>query len=154
MNFRSAKESDLDKLCELWFELINYHASFKGNFELSSNPNEFVRKSISTRLKAANTNILVCEIGTEVVGMIISSYFEPFPALVYDKRGYIAETVVDAQYRGKGIGEKLYLEAELWLKSNNVNHIELQVSVDNIRSQEFWKQFGFSESTYHMWKTL
>ncbi|MBF0440574.1 MAG: GNAT family N-acetyltransferase [Oligoflexales bacterium] len=50
---------------------------------------------------------------------------------------------VSKQYRGKGIGSRLLLEAEKWAVANNIRRMELSVIQDN-PAFKLYKRFGFS----------
>lgn len=46
-------------------------------------------------------------------------------------------------YTGKGIGTKLFVELEKWVKENAISRLELTVSINNSRAINLYKKIGF-----------
>ena len=49
------------------------------------------------------------------------------------------------QYRGKGLGTKLFEELDKWAIENNIKRIELTVVEENILARNLYKKMGFQE---------
>ncbi len=87
--------------------------------------------------------VAICEINTEIVGMVAYSKSELF---VSDKsRFHIESLVVLKSYRGKGIGKQLMLFVEKIAKHNSPSIVDLtsglRRAVDG--SHEFYKNLGY-----------
>jgi GNAT superfamily N-acetyltransferase len=50
---------------------------------------------------------------------------------------------VTKNYRRSGIGERMYKLIQDWFKQQDVNRIELRVSLPNEISTSFWRKMGF-----------
>jgi len=59
------------------------------------------------------------------------------------KVGILEDLVVDRDFRCKGIGTKLLLEAERYCKENGLLRLSLLADKDNIRALEFYKSRGW-----------
>ena len=49
------------------------------------------------------------------------------------------------QYRGKGLGTKLFEELDKWAIENNIKRLELTVVEENILARNLYKKMGFKE---------
>lgn len=154
MNIREATTTDLSQLCQLWFELIEYHTVYNKVFEVDTSQLNEVEKILLKKLNDDNTKVFVAEFEGSLAGLIICSYTKGSSAFSLSNKGYIAETIVSKNYRGKGIGLALYKHAEKWFKQQGADHIALQVSPKNNASVIFWREAGFNLATYHMIKEL
>ena len=57
--------------------------------------------------------------------------------------GYISDTYVLPEYRGRGVAAGLCAMAEQWLKENEVGYVELKVLEKNTGAHTFWSGRGF-----------
>ena len=151
---REATTDDLQALVTLWMELMDYHRDHNKVFLLVKDPEKPAFDYLRSRLESEQSKIFVCLINTDVVGMLIASIAVVPELFIFNKTGYIGETIVSKKYRGTSIGKELVKLAENWLKTERVDHIELQVSVKNEGAIQFWLNQGFSATTYHMLKYL
>lgn len=154
MEIRKANLQDLEGLSLIWKELMDFHKEYHPIFVLAPEAKELILHILKAKIEKPDTCIFICLDGAEITGMLIASYTEGSEAFVLHKKGYVAETVVQERYRGRGIGKKLYERAEQWLREKGADHIELQVSVNNRAAKQFWEEKGFSPSSYRMIKNL
>ncbi|WP_162055768.1 GNAT family N-acetyltransferase [Pontibacter pamirensis] len=145
-----AEPEDIDEVYELWHELLDFHQPHHPVFRYKPNSEQVLKKELLTRLKDKDTRIFGYVQQDNWQGMIIATLKQAAPGFKFSKKGYIAETVVQEQYRGTGIGNELVEAAKKWLTDNGADHIELQVSVKNKAAIRFWESQGFSPSTQHM----
>ena len=156
MKVRHATAEDLPALFSLWLELMEAHEGYHRIFELDQANRASIRKELLKKLADPDTEILVAQESGElpIAGMIVIRYVEKPEALKRRKQGYIAETVVGASQRGKGTGSALVGAAENWFRQKGVDHIELQVSVQNEAARNFWQAKGYLPLTHHMVKEI
>lgn len=152
--FRIATAADVNGLVSLWMGLITYHDQYEAKMDLVESPQRSVYLNLEQRLQQENSVCWVCEVDSNLVGMLFCSYQLGHSGFVYHKKGYIAETFVEAAYRKQNIGDMLFSKAETWMMEKGADHIELQVGVENFLSHKFWKSKGFFPTTYHMMKKL
>lgn len=88
-------------------------------------------------LRRKDSDLLVAELKGEVVGYAV------FWA-VFDQ-GELGNVAVDDEYRGQGIGGKL-IEAVLErARERGVREIFLEVRKSNVRAQQLYETFGFTQ---------
>ncbi len=63
-----------------------------------------------------------------------------------EKVGYINGIYVLPEYRGQGIGQKLYAEGVRWFHERGIQCLELYVATGNHSGKEFWRRHGFTLS--------
>lgn len=147
---READADDIDEVFELWHELLDFHQPHHAIFKYKPNSGEVLRKELLLRLKDKDTRFFAYVRDEEWCGMIVANLKQMAPGFRFSRKGYIAETVVQARHRGAGIGNQLFEAARNWLIDKGADHIELQVSVKNVAAIRFWQGQGFTPSTQHM----
>ena len=151
---RRATPDDTENLIDLWLELMAHHKGQSPVFNVNPDNREGIKEILERHLTNSNVRLLVSEVDSKIVGFIISRFQQGSEVFELNKKGYIAETVVTKKYRGQKIGDQLYKEAEEWLLSEGVDHIQLQVSVLNKGAQSFWESKGFKPTTFVMNKEI
>ena len=154
IKIREANVDDLERLYDLWIELIKIHKDHHFIFNISDHPKDSVITNLKARLTQPDTKIFVCTADDSVAGMMVTSFSTGSEAFLLHKKGYIAETIISEKYRGLGIGNLLFKKAENWLIQQGADHLELQVSAKNHTALDFWSTQGFTVSTNHMIKNL
>ena len=154
MNIREATIEDVPKMANLWLELMNYHKDHHLVFIAKENAKELIEEDLRNRVENTKSRLFIAEVEKELCGFISCSFRIVQHIMIYNRRGYIAETVVSENYRGKGIGKSLFERAKEWFEEEDADHIELQVSLKNNGAMNFWGNQGFEGSTQHMVKFL
>ncbi len=57
---------------------------------------------------------------------------------------YISNIAIYPAYRGKGIGKKLLLKKEQWVKDTSIGKIVLDVEKDNVNAMRFYKKSSYN----------
>jgi ribosomal protein S18 acetylase RimI-like enzyme len=70
------------------------------------------------------------------------------------KVGAVVHLYVSDDYRGQGIGEKMYLELEKWFVDKSVHSVDLQVLCANSCGIAFWRKMGFADELLQMRRFL
>ncbi len=154
MKIREAKIEDVPRMVELWFELMHYHAAHHLVFLARDNTKELIEEDLRNRIENTNCRFFIAEIDDKLCGFISCSFRITQEMMIYHRRGYISETVVSQNFRGKGIGKLLFERAKQWFEEEDADHIELQVSLKNNGALNFWGNQGFEGTTQHMVKVL
>ncbi len=55
--------------------------------------------------------------------------------------------IIDEDYRGMGVGEKLISKIKEIAKNNNLNEIEVSTSFNNDKAIKFYKNNGFMDES-------
>jgi ribosomal protein S18 acetylase RimI-like enzyme len=151
MLIRLATPADLDPLFQLWCQLMDQHQAYHPVFGYQPAAAFRLKQALRERLRETHTRIFVADAGpNRVVGLLLATYQTGNSGMHYFRRGYIAETIVAAGFRGQGIGRALVAAAREWLVSEGADHLELQVAVQNAAALRFWQAQGFGITTHHL----
>lgn len=151
---RKGNEKDLEDLTDLWLELMVHHENDSPLFKVKKQARSGIQEILLRKMQDDKTELFVSILESQLVGFIICSHQVGSEIFQLYKKGYIAETVINSNFRGLGVGENLYENAEIWLKEQGVDHIQLQVSVKNQGGIKFWTQRGFDKVTFSMNKEI
>jgi GNAT superfamily N-acetyltransferase len=154
IHIRPATSNDLPLLYSLWVELMEAHSNYHRIFSLDEANKPNIEVLLEKRLAESNNQILVAEWQGKVGGMIMISFRQKPEAMQIRRQGYIAETVVAENFRGKGLGTALFEAAESWFSDQAADHIELQVSINNEGARRFWQSKGFASFSHQMIKVV
>jgi aminoglycoside 6'-N-acetyltransferase I len=87
-------------------------------------------------------NIFVAEDKEQLIGFIETS-IKKFDGLVNNHVGYIEGWYIDSNYRNKGLGKLLIIEAENWVKYEGCGSIASPIPVDNEAALELFEKLGY-----------
>jgi GNAT superfamily N-acetyltransferase len=99
------------------------------------------RQRATAILDRLEHRVLVAEIGGEVVGWI---HVAPSVTLESDPSAEAAGLVVDAAFRGCGIGARLIAEAEAWAAGRGYRLMRVRSNVKRNRARRFYERAGFA----------
>ena len=88
-------------------------------------------------LRRKDSDLLVAEFKGDVAGYAV------FWAVM--DQGELGNVAVDEEYRGRGIGSKLIKAVLERAHERSVHEIFLEVRKSNVRAQDLYKGFGFTE---------
>jgi RimJ/RimL family protein N-acetyltransferase len=97
------------------------------------------KKRIEVIRKSYNSTIFIAEEDKQLIGYLIvmGGNAKRNKHSVYLIIGILAE------YRGRGIGTKLFEQLEKWAKEQNVHRLELTVVTQNQAGLQLYKKMGF-----------
>lgn len=145
-----AEPDDIEEVYALWRELLDFHQPHHPIFRFKPGSEQVFKRELLRRLKDKDTRIFGYVQHDEWQGMVIANLKQASPGFKFANKGYIAETIIKENFRGKGIGNELVEAAKKWLTDNGADHIELQVSIKNKAALGFWEKQGFMPTTLHM----
>lgn len=96
------------------------------------------RESISSEMDRQETAFLGALLDGRLVGAVLATWD--------GRKGWINRLAVDPDYRGKGIGERLIHEGELFLESIGAAIIACLIEEHNLPSMAIFQKSGY---TYH-----
>lgn len=139
MNVRKIRVSDSEN-----FTILTQKVESSSNFMLWEAGERTVhieeqRKRIESLGKSQNSTILVVEKGNELIGYLIAvgGNAKRKRHSVYLVIGILEE------YRGQGIGTKLFREIERWACEQKIHRLELTVVTQNKAGLSLYKKMGF-----------
>jgi ribosomal protein S18 acetylase RimI-like enzyme len=150
MTIRQATIDDSKNILPLWIDLMEFHSDRALLFKTATDFKDQVHNDIVKLIVKPNTKIFVAEIDEIIVGFSTATISARPTVFAMTKKGYIGETFVDDKFRGKSIGTSLLSTVKDYLASQNVDFIDLQVTVTNNSAVDFWKKNGFEIANYYM----
>ena len=146
LTFTQALPEDAEQLCELFLRYSRELENYEMEYTLIEST---LPGAIQSRIKSRMTLAAVAKDGESVVGFLfcnisrLSGYtFEGSPLF-----GYISDTYVLPEYRGRHIAGRLTELAVQWLRENEVGYVELKVLQSNENAHKFWSSQGFTPTT-------
>ncbi|UOG73772.1 GNAT family N-acetyltransferase [Hymenobacter tibetensis] len=150
MTIREATPQDLEELYRLWCELMEMHQAYHPIFGFHRAAKGELKRLLRDRLYESYTRIFVAEKPGGLAGLLVATYQIGSRGMHFHRRGYLAETIVEAAHRRQGVGRALFNSAKAWLTVQGADHLELQVALANPAAQQFWAAQGFATTTQHM----
>lgn len=136
ITIRDAQPDDVETLVELLQELFAIEADFAADASRQ-------RKGLLMLLDGCGKHrcLKVAQVDDQVVGMcsvqaLISTAEGGWVALVEDM-------VVNAQYRGTGVGRRLMADIELWAKRRGMTRLQLLADRTNFDALGFYDKMGW-----------
>ncbi len=139
MIIREIKTDDAKNLLDLIKE-VESNADFMlmEDGERQTTP-ELQKKQFERFEKQDNSTVLVAEDKDKLIGYIIAV------GGTVKRTQHTAELVIGilSEYRGKGIGSKLFNNITNWAEKHNLSRLELTVVKDNLAGVKLYKKHGF-----------
>lgn len=154
MKIRKATKKDKAVLKNLLWESLKEEWKFNSDIDLKGGK-IFLNKNLRElfKNKKEHTEFLAEENG-KIVGFIGGNIEKKSEFYKTCRIGAIYDLFVEEKYRGKGIGTRLIKKFVLWLKTNKIRLIELDVSPKNEAAVKLYKNLGFKESGIQMRKRI
>lgn len=144
---RPARLQEIDRVAALWTLITEHHAALDPFFRMRTGvvAEGELREFLSTFQRDPDVELLVCELGGNVVGLCIVR-IDHAPAILEEtERAEITDIGVRPAFRRRGLAS-LLLEAALeWIRDRGVSRVEIQVASDNPEGQAFWRAHGFAD---------
>jgi len=145
VTIRRAQQSDLDQLVTLWQELAELHAELLPEFALAPDKEQSVRAHLVELLRDDNERVFVAEENGALIGFINGAVRENPPVFAERYIGYIADAIVSARSRRRGVGEQLVSTINAWFRERGIRIIHLTAATGNPIAQAFWRKMGFAD---------
>lgn len=143
-----AEECHVEDIGKLWHEFILFHQEIERIFILDENSIPgFKENHLRPHMSSDDGLVLVALEGEKAVGFCVSEIRRERPGLKRDPYGYIDTMAVAADYRRRGIGERMFEQIMMWLQSQGIGRVELGTDSRNTVANSFWRQQGFA--VYH-----
>ncbi|MCB0408038.1 MAG: GNAT family N-acetyltransferase [Bdellovibrionales bacterium] len=141
---RLAKQYDLDKIVELWYEMSVFHEKIDSYFQLSSDCKRRYQEILFQHINNSESAIFVYERNQNLLGYIFIKIELRASVFATRRTGFIQELSVTEKERRLGIGQQLLTVAMKWFENQSIAEVSCHFSPQNSYSSEFWKKNGFS----------
>lgn len=142
---RTAQPHDRDTVVELIHRLNVFEAGLTGDRRRDYGAANAYYDDLMTRLSRRGGRIVLAEIGRVVVAAMGFSLDQDAAYVADDVRqhGTVTDLIVDEEWRGQGIGQKLLIEAERLTREAGLKRLVIGALVANERAERTYRQFGF-----------
>lgn len=139
---REATLADMDVLAKLF----NQYREFYGKAPDHLGAAAF----LSAHLNQARSQIFVAQISEQLVGFI--QLYPLWSSLEMGRVWVINDLFIQADHRGKAIGQALMQQAIAFAKAHDAVYIALETGMDNLRAQKLYQKLGFviEDGIYHL----
>jgi ribosomal protein S18 acetylase RimI-like enzyme len=147
-----ATEAHIPDIVNLWIEFMEHHQDIDPRFPAREDAHVSYEQHLREQMGAEDTLVLVALDGSRVVGYSVSqvSKYPPIWA-EREKYGFIDTMGITADYRRKGVGEKMLNKIFEWFASQDIERIELSVSARNEVGYSFWRKHGFKDFIHELY---
>ncbi len=146
---RKAEPRDLTAIVEMARAMADYHHSLDAYYKTSASYKN-LEEDLAEEFEDKDSALLIAEEDRKIIGYF-RGMIEPAPMYLAPKKiGVVYDLFIKPEYRGKGVGKKIFQAALGWFQDRNVKNIELNVDARNEPGKNFWKQHGFSEYKIRM----
>lgn len=149
---RRATHQDIPAILPLWVEFISFHAACDPFFEqdyptLTSHYQQFLEKAFTR----ADWLVVVADVGNELAGYCVATAENRWPPEYGGHHyGFVEDMAVAAVYRRLGVAQALFAEVDAWFQQQQVDHVELNIAINNEAARAFWEKQGFRSLVVRM----
>ncbi len=143
---RKAHPNDLEKLLEFEQGIITAERPFDPTLRAEKINYYDIEKMIS----ALDVEVLVAEIGSEIVSSGYARIEIAKPYLNHLNYAYLGFMYTVADHRGKGVNAKIIEALKKWCNLQNVFEMKLDVYNDNISAIKAYEKSGFKKHLINM----
>lgn len=148
---RSGEESDLDSLCDLYFEFHEFHAQYLPAYlqslgEPTVHERMELRQAIMDILQGSESAILVAEESGRIVGFAEIYLKLPDPndrAKTHTPYAHLQSLYVAEAFRHKRIGKQLLQAVEDWARMRGAVELTLDIWEFSAGPLEFYRKSGY-----------
>ena len=144
MKIRKATKKDLKALVELSVQLMLEHERKFSTFEklakdFRAQQMKYFKNVISKRIGA----FFVAIENGEIIGMILGKEEKDPPVFAETRIGQIVAFYVLPEWRGKGVGHKLFAEMKKWFCKKGFKIVGINFISKNAKVKRLYKELGF-----------
>ncbi len=140
-------------MTQLARDLDLYHSPYHPLYHIKENTSDAAIAYLQDKIEKSNSAewlVLVAQ-DTDIVGFLTCKIDERSnPNWEIRKMGHIIKVYVVSAYLRRGIASAMLNEALNWLKQNNVQYVDIGVSVQNDGAISTWAAMRFKPSQYNM----
>jgi len=143
IRIRKARVDDTARLADLWHEMATFHARRGAYWRVRRGCKRGFEEHIAKTIRAGEAGVFVAHDRGALVGFAVGAIASRARCFVEKDHGLIGDIAVTADYRGRGIGEKLCRRVIRWFTAHGLETAEVRVATANPVSTAFWAKMGF-----------
>jgi len=118
--------------------------------QLGNSYKELTEGDFYEMLNSSSTHLLIARDvdNQKIVGMITIIVYR----IPYIKKSYLDDFVVDENYRGKGIGTKLFNKALEVAREKGAEYVDFTSSPEKIQGNKFYEKLGFKKRETNVYR--
>ncbi len=148
VTIRLAAEQDYDAVARIMRQVHNMHVGWRPDIYIDIDP-ILPYDMYLAHLK--EQQVIVAEVAGEVVGLIIYLTRNISGGPMRERKVlYVDSMAVEEQYRGQGIGHKLFDYVLRLCQEQQYDGLELQVNAKNAAARAMYEKYGFTEKSITM----
>jgi GNAT superfamily N-acetyltransferase len=151
VTIRSAARGDLDVLLAFEQAIIDAERPFDETIRSGGDVRYYDLEGL---IASSDAEVLVAEIGSEIIGSGYARIDPAEPYLKHDKHSYLGFMYVVPEHRGKGVNKKITEALESWSLSHDVTEMQLEVYADNVAAVKAYRKAGYQPLILTMRKGL
>ena len=146
ITIRKATVSDIEQLSIFEQDLIETERPFDPTLKRQNTHYYDLNEMVS----APHIRLLVAQSGDIIVGSGYARLEKSKPYLQHLTHAYLGFMYVLPEHRGKGINQKIMEELKLWVRSQNITELRLEVYQDNASAIKAYEKIGFAKHILQM----
>lgn len=148
VTIRLAAEQDYDAVARIMRQVHNMHVDWRPDIYIDIDP---ILPYDMYLAHLEEQQVIVAEVAGEVVGLIIYLTRNIFGGPMRERKVlYVDSMAVEEQYRGQGIGHKLFDYVLRLCQEQQYDGLELQVNAKNAAARAMYEKYGFTEKSITM----
>ena len=128
----------------MWTLLQEHNAAYDPRLAPVADAADWFLDFLRGELGNDSAALFVAEEDGQIVGYVFGQILRR-PTLANGDCGYVADLFVDNDWRGQGVGRRLFHILRDWFHARDLVAIELQIVRANPASQAFWRKMGFAD---------
>lgn len=139
---RDATESDARLLERLWLQLVREQESLDGRIRFAADALDRWQADLRGWLHGDARRFWVASESDTLIGFISAE--RSYAPVMFEERvdAFVTELYVAPDYRRRGIGKRLLMEARRWAESIGAAAVSASILTANKTGREFWRREG------------
>lgn len=140
---RKARDGELKVVQELNHQLFLHDEEYDPFLDMNWSFGKIGENYFKKRIAGGDGVCFVAEMNEEIVGYLAGGIIKPYDYRTIKKQTELENTLVNKNFRGRGIGEKLFNEFVKWSREQGAERIKVSASSENLGAIRFYEKAGF-----------
>jgi ribosomal protein S18 acetylase RimI-like enzyme len=118
--------------------------------QIGDNYKELTNQDMKDMLDSSTNHLIVARHGNQVVGMVTLLIYR----IPYVKKAYLDDLIVDAEFRGHGLGSKLLEKALEIAKEKDAAYIDFTSRPRRVAGNTLYEKLGFKKRDTNVYRLI